>query len=517
MARQGRGRGLPELGLAQVWALAALTVTFVTCNRSPIALSDFWWHLKSGQVIATTQQIPTTDAYSFVAAGRYYPYHEWLGELYLYGVYSLGGVELALLANALLLTATAALVLAMAYRASGDMRLAALAAMFGMFVALANRDVRPQVLGFLFFACALWLLGRYRRSPSRAVWLLPGLAALWVNVHGSVVLGVAAAGLVAACELCKAWLGWWPERALARRDALRLAVAVALMVPALLLNPWGAGFIEFGLAVMRNPLNQTAIAEWLAPSIRDPQSMPLFALLLGCAGLFALAPRAVDLTDAALFLVFAVLALQAGRNSVWFGIVATPLLAQQLAVLDADWRARARRGSQTALVRPKLQRPALAANYALAGLLLGLGLFTTPWLKQGLPLPPDWRALLEPTTPVAAVEYVNANLRDQRLFHPDSYGGYLIWASRSRQPVFVDGRTELYPLGVWQDYLLTSTANDWEALLAKYGIRHLLLAKDPGVGELQGPLLAAVQRSPAWTKVYEDGQSLVYARQEALP
>ncbi|MHB1134250.1 MAG: hypothetical protein ACYC4L_17920 [Chloroflexota bacterium] len=499
-------RRLPALTLGHVWALGALAVTLLTCQRGYISLSDFWWHLRTGQIIAATGQIPTVDAYSFTALGHYYPYHEWLGELYLYAVYRLGGIELNLFVNAVLLTAATGVVLALAWRQSRDLRLASLCTMLAMFVALANRDVRPQVWGILFFALTHWLLSGYRLRPTRAIWLLPLLAVLWVNTHGSVVMGVVAALAVACCEVVKVALrgGVWTP--MGRRDAGRLSLAAGLMLPALLLNPWGAGFLQFGLDVATNPVNQALVAEWQAPTFRNPQSVPFFLLLLAGAAAFALSRRACDPVDVVLWLGFAVAALASGRNTVWFALVAAPLLAGQLGALLDQWRPQSRQAAPTGAGAPTGMR--LAANYTLAGLLLGAVVLTTPWLKPALPLPADWRALVEPTTPVAAVPWVKANLAGERLFHPDQYGTYLIWAG---QPVFVDGRTELYPLAVWQDYLLISRADDWETRLAHYQVRHALLAKDQN-GGLQASLLSALSRSPDWRVAYEDATAVVFAR-----
>ena len=42
---------------------------------------DFWWHLKTGELIATTGVIPTTDPFSYTVPGRPWVAHEWLWEL----------------------------------------------------------------------------------------------------------------------------------------------------------------------------------------------------------------------------------------------------------------------------------------------------------------------------------------------------------------------------------------------------------------------------------------------------
>src|SRR5258708_18259974 len=52
------------------------------------AQSDTYWHLRAGEDIWRTLSVPLTDSYSYTAAGRLWPDHEWLG---LAGAYPLHG------------------------------------------------------------------------------------------------------------------------------------------------------------------------------------------------------------------------------------------------------------------------------------------------------------------------------------------------------------------------------------------------------------------------------------------
>ena len=53
--------------------------------------------------------------------------------------------------------------------------------------------MRPQLIGVLLFSVTLWILAGRRTHP-RALWVIPALVLVWVNVHGSFVLRAAAAG-----------------------------------------------------------------------------------------------------------------------------------------------------------------------------------------------------------------------------------------------------------------------------------------------------------------------------------
>src|SRR5437016_4863826 len=80
--------------IEQLWLAAPAFVFLCNSFRFPIPLLDFWWHLKMGQVIATTKSIPRIDIFSFTAAGQTFVVQNWLAEVIFYWTYKLGGLPL---------------------------------------------------------------------------------------------------------------------------------------------------------------------------------------------------------------------------------------------------------------------------------------------------------------------------------------------------------------------------------------------------------------------------------------
>jgi len=74
---------LRKLALASVIAAAVLAA-----GITKIADLDFWWQLKTGQIIAQTHEIPRTEIYSYTEFGRPYIDHEWLFQLSQWAVYA---------------------------------------------------------------------------------------------------------------------------------------------------------------------------------------------------------------------------------------------------------------------------------------------------------------------------------------------------------------------------------------------------------------------------------------------
>ncbi|HEX5691850.1 MAG TPA: hypothetical protein VFX76_17665, partial [Roseiflexaceae bacterium] len=340
---------------------------------------------------------------------------------------------------------------------------------------------------------------------SNRLWLLPPLMALWVNMHGAFVLGLAMIGITFAGEALRRRTTDDGQRAssspvpssqfsvLGSRFSVlgSLALWGALTALATLLNPRGYGV----LAYVRNLVGSSSVTqlveEWAPPTIRDVDGSGLifFVFLIALVVVLIYARRKPDLTDMLLCGAFFWLALGATRNVVWFGIVALPLFATQAATLLPAPGARRSHGS-----------PVL--NGVLIGLLGFVLLLGLPWVKPVM-LPPPVGLLLTEDTPVAAVEQLRAApTRPRHLFHTEGFGSYLMWAA-PEQPVFIDTRIELYPYQQWLDYINLGQANNTATLLKKYAIDGLLLNK-----ERQAELVAAVRGDPEWQLVYEDDRTI---------
>ncbi len=486
--------------LAQLWALAVVVGVFAFVNTHPIRPHDFWWHIAVGREIVATHRIPTVDTFSYTMRGAPYPSYQafWLMEVWLYLLYRAGGAALVVLAQALTLTATYALVLLASRLEGGSWRLAAFAALFAVALGLDDWNVRPQVAAFLIAALFLWALTRLRHGGSSRLLLLfpPGMA-LWVNVHGTFPLG---AGLLGLGWLDAAWEGWrsagW--KGLLQRSRPFLLAMVASIAALLLCNPRGVGIVAYLRTLTTDPAVQHLVPEWAPPTFQTWSGALFLLALLFVAAVLALSPQRPRPSELAGFLAFGLLALKTSRGVIWFGLVMAPVLAHHLAALLARLPKPAERDEG--------ESPLL--NRLMAALLLGGACLSLPWFKPLLPLPPEKAALISPETPVAATE---ALLRDHPpgpLFHAMPFGSYLIWAAQPDYPVFVDSRIELYPLEVWLDYLRISAAEcDWEARLAHYGVRTLMLSPQE-----QPALVEAARASPHWRELYADEAAVIFVR-----
>lgn len=498
----------------------ALPVAVVVWKGLSHRLSDidFWWHLKAGEVILTTGSIPRTDLFSFTAAGRPYVHQAWLMEVLYCAVHRAGDLPLLIALNTALLVAALLPVYRLCSEAAGTPRVAACAAYLPALSLTFYGLVRPQVASFTLFALFYWILSSPQRRGSKLLWLLPALMGLWVNLHGAFVLGLGLLTLFLLCEAARRLLGA-PESP-SSPELRRLATALFAALVATLANPEGPGVYAPVRAVLTDPSSQTFVAEWQPPRVDRLEGIQVFygPFLIVLLALLA-STRRPRAWESGFFLAFAVFAMTATRNGIWFSLVAAPILARHLAAID--WRPleplrrfRLIDGLVGSVSRPADPNPRHGLNAAIAGVALAATVVASPWVYPRLGVKRLGTTVWSPKTPVGAMDYLQAHRVEGNIFHPQAYGDYLMWRLWPRQRTFIDGRVHLFDPSVVRDYLLAFLDPHWEQRLAKYDIRYILLSKSE---EEQKTLIASARASAGWRLRYEDEESVLFEKKAEEP
>jgi len=490
-----------QFTLDDVWLLLPAMLFFAVLNTSVIRPNDFWWHLRTGQIIVESRTIPATDLFSFTRAGQPWINESWLMQVVLYVIHRAGDLPLIIFCQALTITAGYVLLQVECLRRSGgEPRGAALATLAAGVLGMASWGVRPQSISFLLFAVLVVVLERHASRPpeplkpaggSHTLLLLPPLFALWVNLHGGFVFGLGLLGIYVAARIADdlaAGRDLRPDT----RQALTAGIA---SVAALSLNPTGPiGIVRYMWGFFQSEVTQQANVEFLALSIREADGLLFFAVvtvfvLLAFHRRAAIPPYAV-----AAMLAFALASLYARRALPWFGMVLAPTFAQVLATRP--------------VLATRSGAPPSGLNGVLLALLALLVIATLPWLRPYLPLPADRRwYIARRETPVEAADVLCALDKDARVYNHLAYGSYLIWACPS-VPVFIDTRIELYPKEMWRDYVWVANAiSGWDDVLRRYGVTTILAHK----GDMQ-TLVADLQASSQWQSVYDDDFTAIFRR-----
>jgi hypothetical protein len=492
------------LDLLGLFSLLALVWIFLSIM--PLPPNDLWWHMAAGRIMIAEGELITTNRWAYtLPADAPYVYQSWLSELIMYGAWRLGDVPLLSLLRTLTITLSYGLVVWHARRRAGPGPATLLALLLAILVGWSNWTLRPQTLALLPGASFAVLLGEYLtgRLRTRWLWALPLLMLLWVNMHGSFVIGAVLMALAWPALAHTAWRTGSSDPTHWQRLRNYTLVGFATLA-ALFVNPLGFGIIGYLRTMLTNSALQRWFVEWQPPRISfNPYETGFwfFALVLILAVTLARGRRRPSSTDLLWYCALAWLAFGGVRYALWFALLLLPLLAERLALLLPE-------------------RPATPAQPLFSAVLVGalsmLILLTLPWFAPAQAFPNAaglyadsgaQRWLLGSSTPVAASAWLAANPQPGRFWTDMSYSSYTIWALPAIQ-VFADLRVELFPEPIWRDYFAISAGNAQSlALLDQWQIDHLLLDK-----QFQPDLMALLAETPGWCQPFSAERAVVFVR-----
>ena len=409
--------------------LAVVFLGILALSARSVSDPDVWWHLKTGQLIAQTRTVPHTDSFSFTRAGYPWVAHEWLTELFIYGVYRISGWGGLIVVFALMVSTAFFLVY---LRSAPDPYSSGVIVLLGAWATATVWGVRPQVVSLLFTSLWFLILERSERNPRLLWWTLP-LTVLWVNLHAGFALGLALLLIFLVAEFLEQFTSSRPSNS-ARLRALAITFLVdLLLVP---LNPNGARMYLYPVETLRSNAMPKYIAEWASPNFHHAEYIPFLLLLLATMASLAWSQLRVRPRDVLLLTVSTFTALSSIRLIPFFVLVAVPILSWPLERRNSS--ARPQSWPQT----PDTSRvPLPYAGLLNALILFALAGFVGYQINMVVRRQPQVEAQ---RFPVGAVAYLQAHPASGPLFNLYDWGGYLIWKLNPQTPVFIDGRADLY-------------------------------------------------------------------------
>jgi len=166
--------------------------------QSLLADGDAGWHIRLGEIAIAAGALPATDPFSFTMAGEVWFAWEWLSDLILGAVHLAGGLPAVAFLAGVVIAATAALTMRYMMWLGVNLFLAIAATMLIGGVSTMHWLARPHMFTWGLLLATLWLLEADRREPSRRVWLLIPMVAVWVNLHGGFVAALVTVGVFGA-------------------------------------------------------------------------------------------------------------------------------------------------------------------------------------------------------------------------------------------------------------------------------------------------------------------------------
>lgn len=466
------------------------SVGLLVAGWFPFNVPDTYGHLAQGRQIVELGRVPRLDTWSLLEPPREFYNYEWLSDVLFYGVMrGLGDVGLTVF-KGVVLAATAWALCRLAGRLGGYAAQSLCAALLIAAIPASRFRLtdRPHVLGMLFAAVTLLVVTTVsdavrasdKRQLRRALAVLAVLHVVWVNCHGSHLLGLAITGCFVVCV------------ASARRE---LAAALLVQGLASCVSPYGPYILIDAVDHVLDPRYRALVSEW-QPWSPDARPWYQVAPVLQGGALALLGPHLVRRgeRERALLLLSAGLSVLSFRSMRFvsdFLLFTSPLLAAGIA-------------SRISFVHD-------ARVWVVAALGAGIGAVTG---ARALPPGPVFGAGASyEGLPAASGAWLAKHMPAPRVFGAMEDTWFLMYAAPQVR-VYIDGRVPFYGADFVQAaQLALFRPHVFEQVAADKHINAVVLRY---VWDEHRALLEHLIGSPAWQPTVIEDEHVTFVRTSSL-
>ena len=399
-----------------VIVILVLALFLLVIGRTLLGV-DSWLTFTSGREIAQ-HGLPHHEALTTIPSGRTWTDQQWLAQLVFYGLQGVGGLGLAVLFHALMVSTALAITVVASRVRGASSRMTLAAAVVCLLVAPWSWQLRAQSIALPLFALSLALVSTDSRLTARRTYFVFPTLVLWANVHGSVILGATLVSLAAV---------------LAFGDLLRRGgVSAGLWRPALflvapwacvLVSPYGTDLVAYyRLLLVDSPVSRY-ITEWQAPTPHG-YFLAFFAVAAATVVIASWQRRRLSLHDLMVLALTLAGASRSVRAVVWFSLALAMLLPLALDGIVKPSRS-----------RPVRRRLAATLTGGLAAVLAATAIYTLTrsdaWFEHGWSARGARAALLATQASGAATTiWSSGTLADWLLWKEPSLRGRIAWDAR---------------------------------------------------------------------------------------
>jgi len=436
---------------------------------------DLAYHVRAGELTFRTGDLVLIDPFTLTRAGDPWLNQQWAAQLIFASAHRVLGWAGVGITYAAALGSGFSFLYRSCRRAEAAPRTASLLTLLGFLVASGSLAARPQALAVPLFT-GTWLLLARR---DRWTWLVPILALIWANVHGSFVLAPLLVVFALGDDLIE------------RRPAARTLLLLLATVVATVVTPFGLGVWSYAVEISSSETIRNGVAEWRPPSPVSVSGAPFWLSGVIVLATAAWKRRAVRRMDIARLIVFFALGVPALRGTLWWALAAPPVVSAWFRMPepihdDAPWK------------RDPMRLITAACILALLPVAFSLRRGVDPVTGATQRLAADAPEMLVDATRSALPE-------GARLLVYQPFASWFEY-SLPEDLVMVDSRIELFPDTVWDDYDRVITAGDgWERILDDHRIAGVVL---PPRAVLRGKLRGA----HGWRQVVDGSAGSVFVR-----
>jgi hypothetical protein len=465
----------PLRGQLALWVGISIYALFLLAGNRLLIDPDTLWQITVGQWILDHRAVPETDVFSFTMRGQPWISTQWLAQVLLAKTYAVFGWSGPVVLSASAIAATFALLTKFLNRHLGESTTLVFVA-GALALTVPHLLARPHVLAMpVMVAWVAGLIDAADRRGAPSFLLLP-LMALWANLHGGFVFGLALMAPIGLDAVVGA------DAAARRALILRWAAFAVAALVASCCTPYGWNSLLAAQKILELGGALPLIMEWKPADFGSIGALEI-CLLLGI-GLSLWRGIRLPPLRIALLLGLLHMALSQGRAGEVLALLAPLVLAAPLA------------GEIGGVEISRAAPPARGMLFTGVAALWMAGTLAYASVHRFEPHPHS-----VPAAAVAALKKLNV----ARVFNDYDFGGYLI---ASGVAPFIDGRTELYGEKFFVDHNAASGLMEPDnlfRLLDQYDIDATLMRTQSAANKL-------LDHIDGWQKVYADDIATIHVR-----
>jgi hypothetical protein len=511
-----------------LWRVLAVGLPMLAALAASLPSVDLAFQLRAGSEILAAGAIPTVDSWTFTAAGQPWLDQQWGSQVLLQLVFGAAAwTGLALLRAALVGLAFGLLFATVRRRAPGLGSIGSTVLVIAAFVVSADAlALRAQLFAIVLFAATLYILAIRVERP-RAVWLIPVIAAVWANLHGTFLFVPALCGLAWLADLYELAASPAGEVQRRARDVHRMLIVGLVATAATLVNPFGPAVWGYVANLTSNPTIASRVTEWQPPSPTTVPGALVWLSVLGVAALALVRVRRVWRSrDAAsphwsgafrskvhipwpgllTLVLFGGFALASGRGTAWWPFAAVFVIAPWL-VPNRAGVAAVEAPPPEPLPTPRTFR---RVNALMVAILVLVAIALLPvWRPIGAAGVPEGTLSYAPQGIANALQRAAADRfgRPAGVWNPQVWGSWFEYAAPGNRYT-LDSRIELFNASLWGDEDTVATGSPgWDTILDRYLVDEVVTNR-----ATDQALEAVLAASGQWTLRYADCDGSVWGR-----
>lgn len=479
------------------WALVFALFAGVLWTVRPMWSVDIGFHLRAGEWIVCNGALPGAEVFMVERGEGKYVNPSWLYQAGSYWAYRWGGEVLFGAAHSLAWALALGIFWVRCAAGGGPGWAACMFFGVGACVVEGRISGRPESVALMLFGVVLWALEAWRRGDARWLPVLPAALALWVNIHGTFVLGwvvialYGAGGMAVELRVDRRFLAW-----------AGVAFAVTFLTP----NGLAGVMLPFEAAgrFSSEPIFRESIPELWSPWRKSANRGGLlmghalagvyYGMTVAGPLLMAWGRKAVRWEEWAMVGLFSAMAAGSVRMTPFFAVACAPVFARAAGAALGGREAPGWLGWCAAgLLAVQCARVVTGADYGCRV------------------MPSTFSFGIEKRMAAATCsDFLAEHAFGARVLQDVQVGSWLVWARK--EPSFFLGNMEIMGAVRFREYLASQRPGGLKPLLERIHPDVVALEVATSAG-----WFAQLVRMEGWRLVYTDEVAVVFARDGFAP